>query len=69
MTEHEKIVVKEDCGKPLILSSYIEKNRTREARKAAFVDSKHFLPGIDSYAGYLTVSKPNDIHCLENHID
>ncbi|XP_045763413.1 venom serine carboxypeptidase-like [Maniola jurtina] len=46
-----------DCGQPLILTPYIQQNKTDEARRAAHVDSKHFVPGVDSYAGYLTVDK------------
>ncbi|XP_034840879.1 venom serine carboxypeptidase-like [Maniola hyperantus] len=45
------------CGEPLILTPYIQQNKTCEARRAAYVDSKHFIPGVDSYAGYLTVNK------------
>ncbi|XP_039764469.1 venom serine carboxypeptidase-like [Pararge aegeria] len=47
----------EDCGEPLILTPYIEKNKTSEARLAASVNSSYFVPGIVSYAGYLTVNE------------
>ncbi|KAL4712891.1 hypothetical protein ACJJTC_011961 [Scirpophaga incertulas] len=47
----------DDVGSPLLLTPYIKKNKLEEARKAAAVDSKQLLPGIDSYSGYFTVNK------------
>ncbi|CAB3250472.1 unnamed protein product [Arctia plantaginis] len=46
-----------DAGSPLLLTPYIEENRLEEGRKAAYVDPAYLLPGMDSYAGYLTVNK------------
>lgn len=45
-----------DAGSPLLLTPYIEENKLKEAREAAYVDPAYLLPGMDSYAGYLTVS-------------
>lgn len=45
-----------DAGSPLLLTPYIEEKKLDEARKAAYVDPEYLLPGMDSYAGYLTVS-------------
>lgn len=50
-----------DAGSPLLLTPYIEENRLEEGRKAAFVDPAYMLPGIDSYAGYLTVRFIRDL--------
>nr|XP_021185926.2 venom serine carboxypeptidase [Helicoverpa armigera] len=46
-----------DAGSPLLLTPYIEEKKLDEARKAAYVDPEYLLPGMDSYAGYLTVNK------------
>uniref|UniRef100_A0A2A4K0P1 Carboxypeptidase n=1 Tax=Heliothis virescens TaxID=7102 RepID=A0A2A4K0P1_HELVI len=46
-----------DAGSPLLLTPYIEEKKLDEARKAAYVDPDYLLPGMDSYAGYLTVNK------------
>ncbi|XP_050670566.1 venom serine carboxypeptidase-like [Leptidea sinapis] len=46
-----------DAGEPLLLSPLIEDNKLEEARKAAYIDPDQLLPGMDSYAGYLTVNK------------
>lgn len=46
-----------DAGSPLLLTPYIEEKKLQEAREAAYVDPAYLLPGIDSYAGYLTVKK------------
>lgn len=45
-----------DAGSPLLLTPYIEEKKLQEAREAAYVDPENLLPGMDSYAGYLTVS-------------
>lgn len=42
-------------SEPLYLTYYIETKRIKEGRKAAEV--KPFLPGVESYSGYLTVDK------------
>lgn len=46
-----------EAGSPLLLTPFIEEKKLKEAREAAYVDPIHLLPGIDSYAGYLTVNK------------
>lgn len=46
-----------DAGSPLLLTPYIEEKKLKEAREAAYVDPAFLLPGMDSYAGYLTVSE------------
>ncbi|KAJ8729198.1 hypothetical protein PYW08_000779 [Mythimna loreyi] len=46
-----------DAGSPLLLTPYIEEKKIEEARRAAYVDPEYLLPGMDSYAGYLTVNK------------
>lgn len=45
-----------DAGSPLILTPFIEEKKLKEAREAAAVDDTYMLPGMESYAGYLTVS-------------
>lgn len=45
----------EDVGEPLILTPYIKEQKLMEARQAARVNDTVLLPGIESYAGYLTV--------------
>lgn len=45
-----------DAGEPLLLTPLIEAQKLEEARKAAFVEPEYLLPGMTSYAGYLTVS-------------
>lgn len=45
-----------DAGEPLLLTPLIEAKKIEEARRAAYVDPDSVLPGMDSYAGYLTVS-------------
>lgn len=45
-----------NAGDPLLLTPLIEKNKLEEARQAAFVDPLYLLPGMESYAGYLTVN-------------
>ncbi|GBP20584.1 Venom serine carboxypeptidase [Eumeta japonica] len=46
-----------EAGEPLILTPLIEQDKLEEARKAAMVESDYILPGVESYAGYLTVNK------------
>ncbi|CAG9566581.1 unnamed protein product [Danaus chrysippus] len=46
-----------DAGEPLLLTPLIEDNKIEEARAAAYVNPDYLLPGMDSYAGYLTVNK------------
>ncbi|XP_045459162.1 venom serine carboxypeptidase-like [Melitaea cinxia] len=46
-----------DAGEPLLLTPLIEAKKIEEARRAAYVDPDSVLPGMDSYAGYLTVNK------------
>ncbi|CAH2104272.1 unnamed protein product [Euphydryas editha] len=46
-----------DAGEPLLLTPLIEEKKIEEARRAAYVDPDSVLPGMDSYAGYLTVNK------------
>ncbi|XP_026487666.2 venom serine carboxypeptidase-like [Vanessa tameamea] len=46
-----------DAGDPVLLTPLIEEKKIEEARRAAYVDPENLLPGMDSYAGYLTVNK------------
>ncbi|CAH4013171.1 unnamed protein product [Pieris brassicae] len=46
-----------DAGEPLLLTPLIEEKKLEEARKAAYVEPDYLLPGMESYAGYLTVNK------------
>ncbi|XP_047041760.1 venom serine carboxypeptidase-like [Helicoverpa zea] len=47
--------VKVDNGTALILTKYLKEGRTREGKRAARVDAKHFL-GFKSYSGFFTVN-------------
>ncbi|CAG9767346.1 unnamed protein product [Ceutorhynchus assimilis] len=49
----------QDVGEPLILTPYLEANKTREAREAAQVNSEAFK-NVSSYSGFLTVDKENN---------
>lgn len=46
-----------EAGEPLLLTPLIDQKKLKEAREAAACPSDQLLPDMDSYAGYLTVSR------------
>lgn len=44
-----------EAGEPLLLTPLIEADQLQQARAAAYCPPDQLLPGLNSYAGYLTV--------------